>query len=804
MRNKKFITCLLALSAIVLWTASSFAKTYNLRADLITKTMPDGTQIPMWGFADDTTAGTGNGVVTVPGPILEIPAGDTTLTINLTNNLPAAVSIVIPGQTASLSPAYFGSGDANYPDRVRSFTAETPPQGVMQYTWTNLRPGTYLYESGTQPQVQVQMGLYGAVKVYAPDGLVYPGLITDAELLFLYSEIDPALHEAVALGQYGPGTAMTSTINYRPKYFLINGQPYAPGQLFANITAANQRVLIRLLSASLEAHVPMLQDNYFSVIAENGQPYTYPKRQYEVLLHPGSTVDAVFTPDANGIFALYDRMLSLANGGASGAGMLVRLNVGAVPEAPLAGNDAYVMDKNAVLNIAAPGVLANDGDANGDAITAMPGAQNVLNGTLVLNPDGSFIYTPTAGFSGVDAFTYTANDATGPSDPATVTISVANTAPAAVAESYSVDEDTLLTVNAPGVLSNDSDFNNDPLTAILSTGTVNGALNLAAEGSFTYMPAADFNGQDSFTYMANDGDINSLAAEVTITINPVNDPPVAVNNNASAVVGFPLVINVLGNDTDVDSAALNVSFAGNASNGTVVINPDNTITFTPSATGLATFNYTANDGVADSNMATVSVVVMNNTRPMAPSGLSATVTPGDPNPSVALVWNDNSMNEDLFTIQRATNTSFTAGLTTFTAAMNATGFTDATALNGARYYYRVQANNAVGGSSWSNRITVNTPAAPVPPAAPSALTLRSRGTTSLSMSWTDNANNEQGFYVERSTNGATWTRISTRAANSRYYTNTGLARGTTYWYRIQAYNTYGASGYSNVITATTR
>jgi len=85
-----------------------------------------------------------------------------------------------------------------------------------------------------------------------------------------------------------------------------------------------------LVNAGLDTHVPLLQDNYMNVIAENGNPYTYPREQYEVLLPAISTADAIFTPDQNGIFALYDRMLSLTNANVSGGGMLVRFNVGGV------------------------------------------------------------------------------------------------------------------------------------------------------------------------------------------------------------------------------------------------------------------------------------------------------------------------------------------------------------------------------------------------------------------------------------------------------------------------------------------
>ena len=109
----------------------------------------------------------------------------------------------------------------------------------------------------------------------------------------------------------------------------------------------------------------------------------------------------------------------------------------------------------------------------------------------------------------------------------TITVNPVNDAPVAVDDTYATDEDTGLNVAAPGVLGNDTDVDVDFLTAALVSGTSNGSLTLNADGSFTYTPNANFNGSDSFTYKANDGNLDSNVATVTITVNPVNDTPVA-------------------------------------------------------------------------------------------------------------------------------------------------------------------------------------------------------------------------------------------------------------------------------------
>src|SRR5690606_5178359 len=143
--------------------------------------------------------------------------------------------------------------------------------------------------------------------------------------------------------------------------------------------------------------------------------------------------------------------------------------------------------------------------------------------TRALNPDRHFFPSTTLCRSGADSFTYYANDGIDNSNIATVTITVnqvggGNTAPVANNDSYSVEQDTVLNVAAPGVLGNDTDANGDTLTAVLGTGASNGTVTLNADGSFTYTPNAGYTGADSFTYMANDGTADSGLALVSINV----------------------------------------------------------------------------------------------------------------------------------------------------------------------------------------------------------------------------------------------------------------------------------------------
>src|SRR5437762_34196 len=141
---------------------------------------------------------------------------------------------------------------------------------------------------------------------------------------------------------------------------------------------------------------------------------------------------------------------------------------------------------------------------------------------------------PALNFNGIDSFTYKASDGQAQSGVATVTITGTplNNAPVAVNDSFTTAEDTQLTVNAPGVLANDSDVDGDALSAVLVSNPTHGTLTLNSDGSLVYVPALNFNGIDSFTYKASDGQVQSGVATVTITVTPVNDAPVAANDDS--------------------------------------------------------------------------------------------------------------------------------------------------------------------------------------------------------------------------------------------------------------------------------
>jgi uncharacterized repeat protein (TIGR01451 family) len=341
---------------------------------------------------------------------------------------------------------------------------------------------------------------------------------------------------------------------------------------------------------------------------------------------------------------------------------------------PFAANDVVSTERNFPVS---GNVLTNDG--LGDLpIAGLTIITNSSHGVAVLSLDGSFTYTPSLNYLGPDSFVYKLCDANGDCATATVTITVSstNTAPTAVNDTFTGLEDTTLNIPAAGVLTNDVDIDGDAMTALLVGTTAHGTLTLNANGSFTYTPTTNYNGPDTFTYRARDGQATGNVATVTINITPVNDAPVSVNDAYSSFKNISLNISlpgVLGNDTDVETNALSALLVSNPTNGTLTLNANGSFLYTPASNyvGSDVFTYRAYDSGATGNVATVTLSVLaTNMQPIA-NAQSVSTAQNTPT-AINLTGSDPDGDPLTFNIATSPGNGTLSGLNTNTGAVTYT------------------------------------------------------------------------------------------------------------------------------------
>ena len=284
----------------------------------------------------------------------------------------------------------------------------------------------------------------------------------------------------------------------------------------------------------------------------------------------------------------------------------VAISVTAVNDVPVAQDQSVETDEDLAKEI---NLIATDIDL--DALTYEI-VDEPEHGSLSEIEGDKVTYTPNANYNGPDSFTFKVNDGTTDSNEATVSITVTavNDAPVAVDDSYTTPFNTTLIVPAPGVLLNDIDPEDDDLTAnkLNDPDLTSGTLTFNANGSFTYVPALGFSGTVSFTYKANDDDLDSLPATVTITVG-ANTAPVAQAQDVTTDEDTAIEITL--GATDVDGQSLTYSIVGQPAHGTLSVLSGNKVTYTPALNyfGSDSFTFKANDGYADSISATVSITV---------------------------------------------------------------------------------------------------------------------------------------------------------------------------------------------------
>ncbi len=679
-------------SLLALAAAPAMAYSVTLCAERYTQDLPGAAGTPMWGYrlmsgASGESACGSPAATDAHAPVITVPTGDTTLAITLVNRLTVPTSIVIAGQSlpadggapvmaADLADApcvptpsaAASSTDPNNPQncRVRSFTGETGAGGSRTYTFNNLRPGTYLYQSGTHPQVQVQMGLAGMVRQDATlagstGRLLFANAAAgfDADVPAVFSEVDVAQHILIdsTLGSANPASwkaGNNSTLNYAPNFFLVNGKVFdgATATDLPVTAPAGARVVLRLANAGLQSRSLMLNKGTVKLLTEDGRPLAAPLEHATVLLPAGKTHDALLaaTPPATGTdrsLALFDR-----RGGADG-GLIARLAM-SVPTGPIINPiAAQVANEGAAYALQ----ITGSNISTGYSYTGLP-----TDAAFGSNATGALSWTPVPTGTPVPTsynITVTGGDGS-TSASQSFTLRVNHTPSIAAAAPVAVSHGTV-TVPAPGLLTGAADPDGDALAAVAVGTPSSGTLTLNANGGYTWSGPQPATGTTPVTFSVASRDPFGLqSAPTTVTLNvAANVAPQGGTLGSAAAPGYalalkptipqslnleinlayqlaspsPLVIpfTTLVNATDADGSiapasfvatsitkvnpttgaaigrtgVLGSAFGGAEATATVTVSAQGvaTITFTPRRTGLNTLNFAGNIDTSTTNSA---------------------------------------------------------------------------------------------------------------------------------------------------------------------------------------------------------
>ena len=583
------ILAVLGLGAVM--PVAALAETINIELCAGEYDIPAGVvgnteAIRMWGYAlggnavgNDQTAPCANVTYTSPGPSILLPnnksAGQYDLNITLHNRLPRATSLVIPGLFKPMSPVMFTAPDGSL--RVHSFDTEAAAGASATYSWNNISAGSYLYQSGTHPQLQVQMGLVGALMSDSPrdtggSRLAYEGLPYTDLYPLIYSEIDPVIHANVAdtLNEPNYDTSdMKSTIDYAPKYFGITmdtitaagcpedtfcvntanlRQSTFEGASSAGLVVDNTATpFFRLFNGSTRIHTPTLIGGNFDIVAEDGNKYPNARRQYAVALPPLKTKDAILDTSEmgadGGIIKLVDSAMNLSNpapgvggvvqGQAAGdvianghASVFAEVEVKPSPNhtylaftqgsSPVARRDEVTVLEGSSMSI---NVVAND-DLNGATIEMV---SQPKHGSVVATATG-FDYSHDGSEADSDAFLYRLVKAGEPSSMAGVKIAVTqqNDAPVANDDSVSMKPGQTFEVR---VLDNDTDAESKAALKVIAVDatafTAFGSVSFV-DKAVTILGTSETGGPVNVGYTISDGDGGTASANISVTVTAGN------------------------------------------------------------------------------------------------------------------------------------------------------------------------------------------------------------------------------------------------------------------------------------------
>ena len=445
-------------------------------------------------------------------------------------------------------------------------------------------------------------------------------------------------------------------------------------------------------------------------------------------------------------------------------------------------------------NAIALSVLANDSDPDGSlnfgSLTVVSGPAN--GNTTVNHATGEITYFPNSNFNGPDSFVYSICDDDDACQTATVSITVIPVYDPLVAvdDPFALANEDLATVIA--VLANDINIDGLPLTVTSTTSPFTGTVNINPDQTVTYNPALNFIGTVVFSYVVSDT-VTSDTAVVTVTVNPVNDPPVAVDDPGINTIEDTFeVIDVLANDFDPDSPILTIVAAGPAANGTVSFNATS-VTYTPfpNFSGTDTFTYTISDGIL-TDWATVTITVNGvNDPPVAVD--DGPISTDQDTPTIIPVYaNDTDVDGNLDPTSVTTTTNPVSGTVSINPATGDVTYTPNPGINGTDSFDYQICDTLAFCDTATVTIIINdtTPSAPA--------NLRGAGGDSqILLGWDSNPEADVAFYrIFR--DGAF---VTTSATAS--YLDTSVSNTVSYNYHVTAVDLAGnESSNSNTVSVT--
>lgn len=454
---------------------------------------------------------------------------------------------------------------------------------TITLNYGNTAPTALAQTLNTSEDVAVNVTLSGS----DPEGDALTFVVLSSPSFGTLSGTPPAL-------VYTPNANLSGTDSFT---FKVNdgGLDSAPATVTVNVAAVNDPPVAYNQSVATDEDVAVAVVLAGNDVEGAALAYTIVNLPVHGTLS-GTAPDLVYTPAAN-YFGSDQFTFRVDDGALMSPVATVTLTVRSVNDAPVAESDSLVLSEDGTVDLVLRG-----NDVEGSALTftiVTPPTHGVLSGTAP-----TLRYVPTANYNGADSFTFKVNDGNADSAVAMVSIDVqaVNDAPTALNDAVSLDEDASVDVVLRG-----SDVEGSALTFSVVTPPVHGVLSGTAP-NVTYVPAANYNGADSFTFKVNDGALDSGVATVTLQVRPVNDAPVALNE--SVVLAEDGSVDLVLRGSDVEGSTLSFTVVGLPVHGTLSGTPP-AVRYSPAANynGADSFTFKVNDGTADSDVAVVNITV---------------------------------------------------------------------------------------------------------------------------------------------------------------------------------------------------